>query len=208
MRMNPADVDATEPPMLGRDLLSELERHLADQEGDLLASLAPGLEPSEIEVEFGRLGIAPSQEALAWWGWRDGGTLDVVPGLGYIPLAAAVDGHTMLRSVAGETAAGAEAPFDDPDAWWHPAWVPIFDTGGLSKIALDCSGAPDDPSPVRQIDWDRCGASDFAASFAPSLGEYISRAVGAIAASRYRYDAAQQTWLPWDWAHVPAGERF
>jgi len=66
--------------------------------------------------------------------------------------------------------------------------MPIFATGGSSKIALDCT-APDAPSPLRQIDWDCFGADHYAQAFAPSLGEYIGRAVRSLSVGRYDYNA-------------------
>jgi cell wall assembly regulator SMI1 len=92
--------------------------------------------------------------------------------------------------------------------WWNAGWIPIFDTGGLSKIALDCTGPPDTPAPLRQFDWDAVGAHHYARAFAPSLGEYIARAVRSLSAGRYHYDADQDQSLPMDWANTPAGDRF
>ena len=90
----------------------------------------------------------------------------------------------------------------------HPGWVPIFNTGGLDKIVLDCSAAPHSPSPLRQVDCTGIGSPGFAAPFSPSLGEYIARAVRALAAGRYRFDADGASWVPTTWASVPAGKRF
>ena len=194
--------------VLDEELLSELERVLARQRGNLLARMAPGRRAAEITAAFKTIGLEPSSEALLWWSWRDGSTFDIVPGLGHVSLATALQVYEMLRRVAAETAADAKPPLSDPDVWWSPAWIPIFDTGGLSKIALDCSAELGAPSPLRQVDWDSVGVSHFAHAFAPSLGEYIGGAVKALAAGRYRYDPDQQTWLPWDWADAPAGQRF
>jgi cell wall assembly regulator SMI1 len=196
--------------ILSPELLAELERLLAAQPGDLHGRLRPGLEVGEIRRMFRSTGIIPSQEAEVWWSWHNGSEheTDVLPGLGHVGLETALDVHQRQRSLAVELAAQGVPPFDDPDAWWHPGWVSIFGTGGLSKITLDCSGPHSAPSPLRQIDWDCIDGADYGRAFAPSLGDYVARAVAALAAGRYRYDPAEQSWEPPDWALTYVGDRF
>jgi hypothetical protein len=192
--------------VLDAELLAELESVLAQQPGRLLSRTPSGLEADEIVAAFDREGATLSREAALWWGWRDGSSLQILPGLEHIPLASAFQGRRILRELAADVAA--KPPETDPDAWWNPGWIPIFGTGGLPKIALDCSGARDAPSPVRQIDWDGFGASHYARAFARSLGEYVASAVRCLSGGRYTYDAERDVWLPMDWANTSAGERF
>jgi cell wall assembly regulator SMI1 len=193
---------------LDQPALARLERVLAQQPGNLLARIPVGLTPPEIEDRFAAARLEAPREAVTWWSWRDGSTLDILPGLGHISLASALEGRDVLRRVAAETAQTAFGELRDPDMWWKPTWVPIFDTGGQPKIVLDCVRQPDGLSPLRQIQWDMIGLDGFAASFAGSLGEYIERAVNALEEGLYRYDASRDAWLPPRWAELPPGERF
>jgi hypothetical protein len=192
--------------LLDEELLDELERELARQPGGLASDAPPGLRPDELIAGFERHGVAPSREAVLWWSWRDGSSLQLLPGLGHIAFASSLKGLGILRKLAVDQSA--EPPTSDPDVWWNAGWIPIFDTGGLSKIVLDCTGPPDAPSPLRQIDRDAVGADHYARAFVPSLGEYIARAVRSLSAGRYHYDADRDQWLPMDWANTPAGDRF
>jgi hypothetical protein len=159
--------------------------------------MPPGLDAEEMAAACERERVAPSREALLWWGWRDGSSLQILPGLDHIALAAALEGRRILRDLAADIAG--EPPQTDPDAWWNPGWIPIFSTGGLSKIALDCSAEREALSPVRQIDWDGFGGSHYARAFARSLGEYVARAVRCLSGGRYTYDGERDMWLPMDW---------
>jgi hypothetical protein len=192
--------------MLDEGLLAEFEDVLAQQRGGLLSRTPPGLDAGQIMAAFDREGLTPSREALLWWGWRDGSSLQILPGLGHVALATALKTRGMLRDLAAQVAA--DPPRTDPDVWWNPGWIPIFDSGGLTKFALDCSGAREAPSAVRQVDWDGFGTSHYAHAFARSLGEYVARAVRCLSGNRYTYDAERDVWLPMNWANASAGERF
>lgn len=194
--------------LLDKQLLDDFERALGRQSAVVLARTPPGLSQTEIESVFAGAGLTATREALVWWSWRDGSTLDVLPGLGHIPLRRAFEGYDILRQLAKQAGEEATGELRDPDAWWKPGWVPMFDTRGEPKIVLDCSGLPDAPAPLRQVEWSSIGDSGFAEAFAPSLGDYVGKAVDALASGRYRFDAEQNIWVPTSWADLPPGKRF
>lgn len=193
--------------MLDAELLAELEAVLAQQSGELLAKMPSGVARADIVAAFDRAGLAASDEAVQWWGWRDGSSLQILPGLEHMSLAEALEGRRVLRELAARDLA-IGSPEIPVNRWWSTGWVLIFGTGGLSKLALDCEGAPEEPSPLRQVDWDGIGEDSYALAFAGSLGEYVERAVRCLRDGRYRYDGAHDTWLPLDWARKSAAQRF
>lgn len=194
--------------LLDEPLLREFERVLRAQPGSVLQRMRPGLSEDEILTAFVAAEVATTREAIRWWGWRDGSDVEVLPGLGHISLTNALEGLEILRGQAVVAATTASiARISDPDAWWKQSWVPIFDTGGQPKTAIDCSGACDEPSPLLWVDWPAMAADDPPRVFAPSLGDYIARAVRAIDAGRYRFDPDRNSWMPMDWARLPVDDR-
>jgi hypothetical protein len=169
-----------------------LERHA----GSLVARLGRGLPADEIRAVLAAHGMVAGEEVLTWWAWRDGNGLELLPTLRNLSVAGAGDGYVALRRLAGEQAessAGYEG-IDQVDDWWHHTWLPIFATGGLPKVAIECSGQPG-PSPVLEVDWSDVGGSNFPTVLAPSLGDLISYAIEAIESERYRFDADRDHWF-------------
>ena len=191
-------------------LLAAFESALTSSAPGLLDQTPPGLDDQRIAAAFDALGVSPSPEAITWWRWRDGSDLSVLPGCQHLSLAGVLDGYRSLRRAADELAADPELPAElrQPDRWWHPQWIPILSTGGQEKIALDCSDRLDAVSPLRSIDWPSIGTEHYGEAFAPSLGDFIQRAVAALGADRFRYDLETNSWRPADWADLPLKARF
>lgn len=189
--------------MLDAELLGEFEAVLALCAPELLARTPPGPTADEIVAAFERERVAPSVEAVRWWSWRDGSLLSILPGMQHLTFEIALGARHALRDLVRDVA---ERTSGIPvDRWWSLDWLLIFGSGGLPKFALECGAAPEDPSPLRQVEWDRIGSSSYAGAVASSLGEYIERAVRFLRDGGHRYDTAQ---LPMDWTDAPAGERL
>jgi hypothetical protein len=108
----------------------------------------------------------------------------------------ALEGRSALREVARGLVG--DPPAIPLERWWNTRWILIFGTGGLPKLALDCSGGPAEPSPVRLIEWDGIGSSRYGRALAGSLGEYVENGIRRLREGRRRYDALRDTWLPVD----------
>jgi cell wall assembly regulator SMI1 len=199
--------------LLDDELLDRFDRLLAKQPGDLLGRVGAGPSERELRTAFERLPVTPTNEVVCWLGRHRWDGAFVLPGLEALDVQRVVDGYHLMRELAVEVAReghpvrpGAEEKLANPYHWWSPHWLMIFSLGGLYKLAIDCTGAPDGPSPVRAVAWDGPGDPDYAAPVSPSLGHYIEDACDVLESGRYRYDPSRETWLPMDWATRPIGQ--
>jgi hypothetical protein len=94
------------------------------------------------------------------------------------------------------------------DIIWHSEWLPIFTTGSMPTVAIDCRETIDGASALRQVDPTEVGRSDHAEVFAVSLGDFIAAAVRVLESGTYRYDANLRTWAPLTYLDRWVGERF
>jgi cell wall assembly regulator SMI1 len=217
-RREPADVSRTWQNMtrlLDDELLDRFDRVLAAQPGDLLGLVGPGPSERVLRTALDGLPMAPTNEVVRWLGRHRWDGAFVLPGLEALDVRSVVEGYHLMRELAVEAAhqgqpvrPGADARLANPDHWWSPHWLMVLSLGGSYKLAIDCAGAPDGPSPVRMIAWDGPDEPDYAAAFSPSLGQYIEDACRVLEDGRYRYDPSRETWLPMDWATRPIVELF
>lgn len=201
--------------LLDDELLDRFDGVLAEQPGDLLGRVGPQPSQRELRAAFDGLPVTPTEEVLRWLGRHRWDGAVVLPGVEAFDVRGVIEAYDMMRTLAIEAARqgqpvrpGADARLANPDHWWSPHWLMIFSLGGLYKLAIDCEGPADGPSPVRMVAWDGPGDPDYAAAFAPSLGQYIEDACNVLESGRYRYEPSTETWLPMDWATRPIVDRF
>lgn len=127
-------------PYLDDAILSAFEGALEGAGAAITKAWAPGLTDAEIDVLCLPLGLNLPEEARRWWRWRNGfveGTppprQDVIPRRALFDLALVLEYVAFGRTLAepGEAEPGLQPVGDQPKIWW------------------DCSGAFDDPVPVR-----------------------------------------------------------
>lgn len=192
--------------LLDNELLDRFDDVLASQPGDLLRRVGEGPSDHELHAAFDGLAVTPTEEVLRWLGRHHWGGAFVLPGVEAFDFRGVVEGYHLMLGLAVEVARqgpDANEQLANPDYYWSPHWLMIFSLGGLPKLAIDCEGPIDGPSPVRLVSWDGIGDPDFAAAFAPSLGRYIEDACDALERGHHRYDPDKETWLPMDWAMRP-----
>ena len=202
--MNPAR-------LLDNDLLDRLDRVLARQPGDLLARIGPPTSEEAVRRLFADLEVAPTDEVVRWLARHEWNSTHVLPGIEALSAETAALGYAGIRALAEELSnnAGQDGLTEwTPELYWSPDWLLIFGLAGLYKLAVDCGGTPDGPSPIRMVAWDGVGEPHYAAAFVPSLGQYIQDACDVLETGRYTYDPDRDAWSPMDYANHPIVEGF
>jgi hypothetical protein len=74
-------------------------------------------------------------------------------------------------------------------------WLPLVGPFGQEMITVDCALPPGQPSPVRRVDWSRCGELDYATPRAPSLGAVVAHWTALLSADEIRLDPDTNDWL-------------
>lgn len=157
------------------ELLARLDDTLERRLPNVASRLRPGASVDELdsfEVEFGR---ALPAEFRALYRWHDGADFvgyHSLPGLGHwCPLFALFDRCLQWQ-----------------EAWdigFGPWWVPItLEDYGQSVVAIDASGAHDEPAPVIFYD-----SADGVQRAADSVVELIMRMVDAVESGAFAEDA-------------------
>ena len=131
--------DGSGPDLL-RELLAEYESLLSQYTPKDLAQLRPGLPEKRIRDLFRTLELEAPDEAIVWWGWRNG--TDPVHNLRTrpYPLETAVADYQQERLA------------DDPtDDGWLRGWLPVLGDSPWDSTAMDCNPSHDPPR-IRYID--------------------------------------------------------
>ena len=141
----------------------------------------PGLSPQRLEDVAAAAGVRLTDEARVWWTWHDGSAPATLPGVEHLSFAEAVGKRDFLGQLATQVSAGS--------ALWHPAWLPLFETG-VDTFVVDCSGAPEAPSPLRRVDFET--GSQERIEY-PSMGACIVEITEAVR-ERLTYDHELHRW--------------
>jgi hypothetical protein len=190
-------------------LLARMEAIIAAQGPALAAIRMPdGLSERTIRTALAPLGIDPTRELLAWWGRHDGWydpderfyAWEVLPGLQSYSLADALYVYDRSRKLALDNAAERVTPaLADPDASYHSSWLPIFATGGMVKIVVECREGSGGGTPVRWYDPSETGQPDHGLVYSESLGTVIDEALSLVEDGTFRFDEDEGTWDPNEW---------
>jgi len=113
----------------------------------------PGATDEEMDRALAPLGLKLPIEGRIWWGWHNGARAEgrerlYGPRHNCLSLDGAVAQYRQSRGIAERVADDErEAPLNDPDHAWRPAWLPIEGPG--QPIVIDCGVAAYQPTPVR-----------------------------------------------------------
>jgi len=187
------DDAAPAAPLLSFELLEELRESWQRQGAPIASSLAPGLDPREIDDLTQSVGVRLPVEPRTWWAWHDGvppsqglQRRQLGPGQEYACLAEAVDWHGTRREIAADLAEHGL----DPDEMWPMHLFPILHLG---DIACDCSVADHAPSPIFDADYHHTlGPPQVRAR---SFGEMVEWWIEALNDGAWRYDPERGTWI-------------
>jgi hypothetical protein len=183
--------------ILSTDVLERLERLMHTVNAPAFQRAQPGMTVDEIRgLTSSFPGTLPA-EAELWWSWRtwgEGG--DILPGVWYAPLDAALEHYDVQRRWAREHGVSPSLPDVTADDWWHPLWLPIFLVDGGMHLVVDVSASDGASAPIRRIDGQSFGGEHFDPIVAPSLGSYVTDMLDAIDAGAYVYDAVNDVWIP------------
>jgi cell wall assembly regulator SMI1 len=184
-------------PLLNPDMLTSYEALLRAQGVPVDAWTRDGLTAKEMEKTLAPLGLHLPIEGRVLWAWHDGATREGHGGLfgrgnRFLSLANAVRQYRQSREVAENTVDKNIPPFDDPDFRWNPSWLPFTGDPG-HPVAIDCSVAEGDPTPVRCICWSD-QPEEYAQIGARSLGEVVILWTKALELGVWRWNAERELW--------------
>jgi hypothetical protein len=202
--------------LLDQGILEAFDRALTEYAPAVRARLVhPGLEEEEVTAKFASVGIHPSEEGLAWWGYFDERPpeaeplpCDVLPDFQFLRVDDSLGSYRRERGFAEENAKQHQPPLD-PEEAWGSQWVPIFFMGSGGNVVLDCEGPQGAPSPLRSVRPDTVFAPDHALAFADSLGDLLIGATKWMERGTCRYQPEHGMWWPFEaWADQSAAERY
>ncbi|HEX3510853.1 MAG TPA: hypothetical protein VHT27_07115 [Solirubrobacteraceae bacterium] len=180
-------------------LLDALERRLGLLSIPVDVWTNPGLSEDEAQTTMAPLGLRLPEEALTWWGWRNGandeGWSKVLPQWReFISLERAVTEYRQAREIALSVAP--DHPHGDPNILWSPEWFPLDDQRG--QLVMDCSVGPGEATPIRVHNWEAMDEEN-AQVEAASLGAVVELWCRAIDVGAWEWDATASRWWPhWD----------
>jgi hypothetical protein len=134
-------------------VLNELEAAWRSGGAPIAESLAPGLEPAQIDDLTAADDLVVPDGLKLWWGWHNGivpgstSPSDLETGMTYalISLQQALEIRSTLLAEAGD-------PIDDllPDVYWRESWLPVV---GSAHTCLFVDAADPSATPVREKNW-------------------------------------------------------
>jgi len=175
-------VEGASPALLS-ELLIGLEEELRKQGVPVDEYLRPGVPPAEVSAGFTECGLVAPEEAVVWFGWRDGPNRT--------PNSHKVMPMFLSWSLAECVAAYVDPnghPKGDEDWQWDPAWIQIM--GDANGLAISCA-APADRAPlVRALSWDW--------EFGTQPLQTLNQAVSLCTPVAWWVDALQHGWYHWN----------
>jgi hypothetical protein len=175
-------VEGASPALLSH-LLGALEGELRKQGVPVDEYLRPGASASAVYAGFDKCGLVPPDEAVVWFGWRDGTTdhpdsEDVMPMFLEWSLAECVAAYL---DPAGQ-------PKGHEDWQWDPAWIQIM--GDANGLAISCAAPADQAPLVRALSWTR--------ELGTQPNQTLNQAVSLCTPVAWWVDALQQGWYRWN----------
>lgn len=118
------------------ELLSTLESQLEVKRPELAASLRPPLSATQIAGLESEYQVVLPDVVKTLYMWHDGQDPSVfitfVNNMQFQPLADVLETKTELDGMIG---------YDfELKNWWHPAWLPVFHSGGGDYLVVDMAG--------------------------------------------------------------------
>lgn len=100
--------------------LSQLERVLARANAAIVGRLLPGAEVETVRAALHDLGLSPTPELLAWFGWHDGAgeaattshVIEIAPGAEFYDVRSLCVEYTTMRRITNELASTAGYSFE------------------------------------------------------------------------------------------------
>jgi cell wall assembly regulator SMI1 len=192
---------------LDHELLAGLEERLLSQGIPVDDWTHPGLSSEEVHERTAAIGLRLPDEALAWWGWRNGandaGWGKVLPRWrDFLSLERAIKEYKQSLRVAADSAP--DHPHGDPNRLWRPEWFPLDDDPG--QVVIDCGGAREAPIPIRRHSWEAMDEENEPVR-AASFGDLVELWCRAIDVGAWEWDADAGKWWP-HWERLGAGEGY
>ncbi len=175
------------------DALSRLESILARSSAAIVPVLHPGLDESEVAHLLGGVGLRPTAEVVAWFGWHDGAgaqgmpnnMIEVVPGGEFYGLAYLCGEYLTTRKVASQLGAMPDSPFDAKQRW-PTHWFPLLRLFGKGFLAVDLADGGS-TSPVHIV-WHDSDPKERARVAWPSVAAFVESVIGGFEAGVYSVD--------------------
>ncbi|MGH9223345.1 MAG: hypothetical protein ACRD2W_06075 [Acidimicrobiales bacterium] len=174
--------------------LSRLEAMLARAGGAIVPVLHQGIDEPEVARLLDGVGLAPTSEVVAWFGWHDGAggpgmssmVIELVPGGEFYDLAYLCGEYVTTRSIAAEVAAMPGVPFS-AEQRWPVSWFPLLRLFGKGYLAVDLAGGEGSVSPVHVV-WHDDDPERRARVAWPSVAAFVESVIGRFEAGVYSVD--------------------
>ena len=155
--------------------LARLERILVRSRAAIVPLLRPGIDAAEVATLLASVGLSPSAEAVAWFGWHDGAgspgvpttAIELVPDGEFYDLRHLCDEYVMTRSADSDVAAMPGSVYD-VEQLWPTHWFPLLRLLGKGYLAVDLAANEGSTSPVHIVwhdtdlderaDWESVGS--------------------------------------------------
>lgn len=176
------------------DSLERLEALLTREGAAIVSHLRPGLDAHRVGVLLSDLGLRPSGELCAWYGWHDGAgeigmsnrLTALVPDGEFYDLESMCREYTMQRGVATSLFSGSDALWE-PEQWWPHAWFPILRLFGKGDVVVDLAGGDGEVSPVHAF-WHDSGVESRARVLWPSVHAFVEDMIHRFETGAYWID--------------------
>jgi hypothetical protein len=175
-------VEGASPELLST-LLAAFEEELRKQKVPVDRYMRPGADESEVRAGFAQCGLVAPDEAVRWFGWRDGPTRTK-------------DSHFVMPMFMSWSLAECVAAYLDPkgqpkgyESWqWHPGWIQIM--GDANGLALNCIAPPEEAPLVRGLSWGR--------EYGTQPEQTLRQVVSLCTPVAWWLDALQHGWYRWN----------
>lgn len=174
--------------------LSRLEALLARSGAAIVPVLRRGIDESEVVSLLADVGLAPTPEVVAWFGWHNGAgergmpseVIELVPGgefhdLGYLC------GECLETRSNSEAVAAAPGGLLSAEDLWCSSWFPLLRLFGKGFLAVDLAGGDGSASPVHVV-WHDDEPERRARVAWPSLGAFVEAVIARFEGSVYSVD--------------------
>lgn len=154
----------------------------------------PGIDESQVTRLLGEVGLRPTAEVVAWFGWHDGAgergmpreVIELVPGGEFYDLRYLCGEYVTTRRIASQVAVIPGSPFD-AEQRWPTHWFPLLRLFGKGFLAIDLAGGDGTTSPVHVV-WHDSSPEERARVAWSSIGAFIEAVITRFEAGVYWVD--------------------
>lgn len=176
--------------------LTRLENLLARFGAAMVPVLRPGIDEAQIGSALDGVGLQPTAEVVAWFGWHDGAgergmpseVIELVPGGEFYDLGHLCVEYVTTRRIAAQVAAMPGSTFD-ADQRWPRHWFPLLRLFGKGFLAVELGSSDRTTSPVHVV-WHDSNPEDRARVAWPSIRTFIETVIGRFETGTYTVDEA------------------